>query len=111
MPYSRNTAALGSVGADRRLNHDNLDQPLLLRNHHPIPLEPDLEPTHLPALGHHGLQHAFEDPVLRPCFVNCDRDCDLRGAYKLTMEWRAGRTRTSERRKPRRSGSPENRIN
>jgi len=35
------------------------------------------------------LEHAFEDPALRPFFVNWDRDCDLREAYKLAMEWGA----------------------
>jgi hypothetical protein len=33
------------------------------------------------------LEHAFEDPALRPYFVNWDRDCDLREAYKLALEW------------------------
>ena len=35
------------------------------------------------------LEHAFEEPALRPYFVNWDRDCDLREAYKLAMEWGA----------------------
>ena len=30
---------------------------------------------------------AFEDPALRPYFAGWDRDCDLRDAYRLAMEW------------------------
>ena len=33
------------------------------------------------------MEHAFEDPALRPYFATWDRDCDLREAYKLAMEW------------------------
>ena len=33
------------------------------------------------------LEHAFEDPALRPYFISWDRDCDLREAYKLAVEW------------------------
>ena len=33
------------------------------------------------------LEHAFEDPALRPHFVNWERDADLRDAYRLAMEW------------------------
>jgi len=33
------------------------------------------------------LEHSFEDPALRPYFVNWERDPDLREAYKLAMEW------------------------
>ena len=33
------------------------------------------------------LEHAFEDPSLRPFFVNWDRDGDLREAYRLATEW------------------------
>ena len=33
------------------------------------------------------MEHAFEDPALRPYFTNWDRDCDLRDAYKLAVEW------------------------
>ena len=33
------------------------------------------------------LEHAFEDPALRPYFVGWDRDCELREAHKLAMEW------------------------
>jgi hypothetical protein len=35
------------------------------------------------------LEHAFEDPVLRPFFANWDRDTELRDAYKLALEWGA----------------------
>ncbi|HUR80813.1 MAG TPA: hypothetical protein VM733_08605 [Thermoanaerobaculia bacterium] len=35
------------------------------------------------------LEHAFEDPALRPFFASWDRDCDLREAHKLAMEWGA----------------------
>jgi hypothetical protein len=35
------------------------------------------------------LEHAFEDPALRPYFVNWDRDCELREAYRLAIEWGA----------------------
>jgi hypothetical protein len=33
------------------------------------------------------LEHAFEDPALRPYFANWDRDTDLREAYRLAGEW------------------------
>ncbi|HEX2121843.1 MAG TPA: hypothetical protein VHL59_09395 [Thermoanaerobaculia bacterium] len=33
------------------------------------------------------LEHAFEDPALRPYFVNWDRDGELREAYRLALEW------------------------
>jgi hypothetical protein len=33
------------------------------------------------------MEHAFEDPALRPYFVDWDRDCDLREAYRLAVEW------------------------
>jgi len=33
------------------------------------------------------MEHAFEDPALRPYFASWDRDCDLREAYKLAVEW------------------------
>jgi hypothetical protein len=33
------------------------------------------------------MEHAFEDASLRPYFVDWDRDCDLREAYKLALEW------------------------
>jgi hypothetical protein len=33
------------------------------------------------------MEHAFEDPALRPYFASWDRDCDLRDAYKLALEW------------------------
>ena len=33
------------------------------------------------------LEHAFEDPAIRPHFVNWERDADLRDAYRLAMEW------------------------
>ncbi len=35
------------------------------------------------------LEHAFEDPALRPYFANWDRDGELRDAYKLALEWGA----------------------
>lgn len=35
------------------------------------------------------LEHAFEDPALRPCFSNWERDELLRDAYKLAVEWGA----------------------
>jgi hypothetical protein len=35
------------------------------------------------------LEHAFQDPALRPYFANWDRDADLREAYKLALEWGA----------------------
>lgn len=35
------------------------------------------------------LEHAFEDPALRPYFVDWDRDEDLREAHKLALEWGA----------------------
>jgi hypothetical protein len=33
------------------------------------------------------LEHAFEDPALRPHFTNWERDPDLREAFKLAVEW------------------------
>ena len=33
------------------------------------------------------LEHAFEDPAVRPYFVNWERDADLRDAYRLAVEW------------------------
>ena len=33
------------------------------------------------------LEHAFEDPALRPYFTDWDRDGDLREAYRLALEW------------------------
>lgn len=33
------------------------------------------------------LEHAFEDPALRPYFASWYRDCELREAYKLALEW------------------------
>jgi hypothetical protein len=33
------------------------------------------------------LEHAFEDPAIRPYFVDWERDSDLRDAYKLAVEW------------------------
>jgi hypothetical protein len=33
------------------------------------------------------LEHAFEDPTLRPYFVDWERDADLRDAYRLALEW------------------------
>jgi len=33
------------------------------------------------------LEHAFEEPALRPYFVDWERDEDLRDAYRLAMEW------------------------
>lgn len=33
------------------------------------------------------LEHAFEDPALRPFFSNWDRDAELREAYNLAMDW------------------------
>lgn len=35
------------------------------------------------------LEHAFEDPAVRPHFANWERDDDLREAYKLALEWGA----------------------
>ena len=35
------------------------------------------------------LEHAFEDPALRPYFSNWDRD-ELREAYELAMDWGEG---------------------
>jgi hypothetical protein len=35
------------------------------------------------------LEHAFEDPALRPYFANWDRDGELREAHKLALEWGA----------------------
>ena len=33
------------------------------------------------------MEHAFEDAALRPYFANWDRDCELREAYSLAVEW------------------------
>lgn len=33
------------------------------------------------------LEHLFEDPGARAYFVGWDRDCDLREAYRLALEW------------------------
>jgi hypothetical protein len=33
------------------------------------------------------LEHAFEDPAVRPFFSSWDRDAELREAYKLALEW------------------------
>ena len=33
------------------------------------------------------MEHAFEDPAIRPYFVDWERDVDLRDAYKLAVEW------------------------
>jgi hypothetical protein len=33
------------------------------------------------------LEHAFEDPAIRPWFADWDRDGELREAYKLAVEW------------------------
>ena len=33
------------------------------------------------------LEHAFEEPALRPYFSNWDRDEELREAYELAMDW------------------------
>lgn len=33
------------------------------------------------------LEHAFEDPALRPYFANWERDEELREAYRLGVEW------------------------
>lgn len=33
------------------------------------------------------LEHAFEDPALRPHFAGWERDEELREAYKLALEW------------------------
>ena len=33
------------------------------------------------------LEHAFEDPALRPYFAGWDRDGELREAYRLAEEW------------------------
>ncbi|HYC60131.1 MAG TPA: hypothetical protein VEK79_11260 [Thermoanaerobaculia bacterium] len=35
------------------------------------------------------MEHAFEDPAIRPYFVDWERDPDLRDAYKLALEWGA----------------------
>jgi hypothetical protein len=35
------------------------------------------------------MEHAFEDPALRPYFSSWDRDEELRDAYKLALEWGA----------------------
>lgn len=33
------------------------------------------------------MEHAFEDPAIRPYFLDWERDSDLRDAYKLAVEW------------------------
>jgi hypothetical protein len=33
------------------------------------------------------MEHAFEDPALRPYFSNWERDDDLQDAYRLALEW------------------------
>ena len=33
------------------------------------------------------LEHAFEEPALRPYFVDWERDAELRDAYRLAVEW------------------------
>jgi hypothetical protein len=33
------------------------------------------------------MEHAFEDPAVRPYFLDWERDPDLRDAYKLAVEW------------------------
>jgi hypothetical protein len=33
------------------------------------------------------MEHAFEDPAIRPYFVDWERDADLREAYTLAVEW------------------------
>jgi hypothetical protein len=33
------------------------------------------------------MEHAFEDPAIRPYFVDWERDSDLRDAYKMAVEW------------------------
>ena len=40
------------------------------------------------------LEHAFEDPALRPYFANWDRDPELRDAYRLAVEWGAAHEET-----------------
>lgn len=35
------------------------------------------------------LEHAFEDPAVRPSFASWERDEDLREAYRLALEWGA----------------------
>lgn len=35
------------------------------------------------------MEHAFEDPALRPYFSGWERDAELRDAYKLALEWGA----------------------
>lgn len=35
------------------------------------------------------LEHAFEDPAMRPHFVDWEREEDLREAYHLALEWGA----------------------
>jgi hypothetical protein len=35
------------------------------------------------------LEHAFEDPALRPYFNDWERDDDLRDAHRLALEWGA----------------------
>lgn len=40
------------------------------------------------------LEHAFEDPEIRPWFALWDRDSDLRDAYRLASEWGRAKERT-----------------
>jgi len=35
------------------------------------------------------LEHAFEDPAVRPFFASWERDEELREAYRLALEWGA----------------------
>jgi len=35
------------------------------------------------------MEHAFEDPAVRPFFTGWDRDPELREAYRLAVEWGA----------------------
>ena len=35
------------------------------------------------------MEHAFEDPAVRPYFVDWERDPELREAYRLAVEWGA----------------------
>ena len=35
------------------------------------------------------LEHAFEDPAVRPFFVDWERDEELREVYRLALEWGA----------------------
>lgn len=35
------------------------------------------------------MEHAFEDPAVRPYFIDWERDPELREAYRLAVEWGA----------------------